>query len=345
MPYSLYEHVLGGLLGQAMGDAFAMPALLHPEATWKRYGGWLTQFHPGPDGHPAHAGLPAGRVTDDTEQAFSLAGSIIREGGVSVEGAAEAILSWYESVDGDNAPFVGPSTRKACRALKLGVDPRKTGLTGDTNGGAMRICPVGLINPGNPAGAVRDAAIACRPSHFTDVAVSAAAAVAGAVAAALQPGISLEEIIAAGRQAAVDGRAAGTPWFGASIPRRIDLALNLVRGADPADQDGLFSRIQDLYDLVGSTLAAAESVPSAFGVLCLAQGDPLLCARYGAALSGDADTVAAMACAMAGAWKGAGVFPDELIAELRRANPELDFEGVARGLTELAERSWGMAPG
>ena len=69
MPYSLYEHVLGGLLGQAMGDAFAMPALLHPEATWKCYGGWLTEFHPGSDGHPAHAGLPAGRVTDDTEQA------------------------------------------------------------------------------------------------------------------------------------------------------------------------------------------------------------------------------------------------------------------------------------
>jgi len=33
-----------------MGDAFAMPALLHPEATWKRYGGWLTEFHPGPKG-------------------------------------------------------------------------------------------------------------------------------------------------------------------------------------------------------------------------------------------------------------------------------------------------------
>jgi ADP-ribosylglycohydrolase len=345
MPYPLYKHVLGGLLGQAVGDAFAMPALLHPEATWKRYGGWLTGFHPGPDGHPAHAGLPAGRVTDDTEQAFALAASIIGEGSVTVEGAAEAILSWYESVDGDNAPFVGPSTRRACRALKQGADPWKTGLTGDTNGGAMRICPVGLIHPGDPAGAVQDAAVACRPSHFTDVAVSAAAAIAGAVAAALQPGISLEEIIAAGRRAAVDGRAAGSPWFGASIPRRIDLALNLVQGADPADQDELFRRIRDLYDLVGSTLAAAESVPSAFGILCLAQGDPLLCARYGAALSGDADTVAAMACAIAGAWKGASAFPDEMIAELRRANPGLDFEGVARALTELAECLRGAAAG
>jgi ADP-ribosylglycohydrolase len=333
------------MLGQALGDAFAMPALLDPAATWKRYGGWLTEFHSGPEGHPAHAGLPAGRVTDDTEQAFALAGSIIQDGGVTVVGAAGALLTWYESVDGDNAPFVGPSTRKACQALKQGADPHTTGLTGDTNGGAMRICPVGLINPGNPTKAIEDAADACRPSHFSDVAVSAAAAVAGAVAAALQPGISLEAVVAAGRQAAADGRAFGSPWFGASIPRRIDLALSLVRGATLADADDLFRRIMDLYDLVGSTLAASEAVPSAFGILSLAEGDPVNCARYAAALSGDADTVGAMACAIAGAWKGAVAFPPETIAKLRLVNPELDFEGVARGLTELAERRRAAVPG
>jgi ADP-ribosylglycohydrolase len=339
MPQSLYEHILGGLLGQAFGDAFAMPALLHPEDTWKHYGGWLTYFHPGPAGHPAHEGLPAAKVTDDTEQAVALAESIIRDGAVTVEGAARALIAWYEAVDGDSAPFVGPSTRKACQTLKRGVDPRKTGLTGDTNGGAMRISPVGLIHPGNPAAAVLDAAKACRPSHFTDVAVSAAAAVAGAIAEALRPGITLERILAAGRQAAVEGRSLGSPWFGASIPRKIDLALELVQGVDPSDEDGLFKRIRDLYDLVGSTLAAADAVPCAFGILALAQGDPILCARYAAALSGDADTVAAMACAIAGAWRGVGAFPQQMVDELRRANPELDFEEVARGLTELAEGS------
>jgi ADP-ribosylglycohydrolase len=345
MPHVLYEHILGGLLGQAFGDAFAMPALLHPEDTWKRYGGWITAFHPGPVGHPAHEGLPAARVTDDTEQAFALASSINRDGAVTVEGAARALLTWYEGVDGDTAPFVGPSTRRACQALKRGADPRETGLTGDTNGGAMRISPVGLIHPGDPSAAVRDAATACRPSHFTDVAVSAAAAVAGAIAEALKPENTLERILAAGRKAAEEGRSLGSPWFGASIPRKIDLALELVRDADPADADDLFRRIRDLYDLVGSTLAAADAVPGAFGILALAQGDPLLCARYAAALSGDADTVAAMACAIAGAWRGAGAFPPQMIAELRRGNPELDFEGVARGLTRLAERNLGGKPG
>jgi ADP-ribosylglycohydrolase len=340
----LYEHILGGLMGQAFGDAFAMPALLHPQATWDHYDGWITGFHPGPAGHPAHEGLPAARVTDDTEQAFALAHSIIRYCAVTVEGAAEALLSWYDSVDGDNAPFVGPSTRKACQSLKRGADPRRTGLTGDTNGGAMRICPVGLIHPGDPTAAVRDAAVACRPSHFTDVAVSAASAVAAAVAAALTPGIELGQIIAAGRRGAQEGRALGSPWFGASIARRIDLALELVRGADLQDEQEVFRRIRELYDLIGSTLAAAEAVPSAFGILSLAEGDPLLCARYAAALSGDADTVAAMACAIAGAWKGVASFPQDMVTPLRQANPELDFEVVARGLTDIAGKHPGGSP-
>jgi ADP-ribosylglycohydrolase len=343
MPHVLYDHILGGLLGQAFGDAFAMPALLHPDDTWRHYGGWLTGFHPGPEGHPAHEGLPAARVTDDTEQAFALAESIIHDRCATVEGAARALLAWYEAVDGDSAPFVGPSTRRACQALRRGANPRMTGMSGDTNGGAMRICPVGLIHPGDPAAAVRDAAVVCRPSHFTDVAVSAAAAVAGAVAAALSPGITLERVLSSGRQAAVEGRALGSPWFGASVPRKIDLALDLVRDGDASDPGAVLDCIRNLYDLVGSTLAAADAVPSAFGILALAGGDPLACARYGAALSGDADTVAAMACAVAGAWKGAGAFPEPMITELRRANPELDFEGVARRLTELAVQGLGEA--
>jgi ADP-ribosylglycohydrolase len=62
----------------------------------------------------------------------------------------------------------------------------------------------------------------------------------------------------------------------------------------------------------------------------------MLCARYAAALSGDADTVGAMSCAIAGAWHGAEAIPKELTAKLHSANPELDFVGVARGLSEIA---------
>ncbi|MCK4900652.1 MAG: ADP-ribosylglycohydrolase family protein, partial [Anaerolineales bacterium] len=89
----MYDRILGGLFGQALGDAWAMPAMLTPGDTWEKYGGWVTEFLPGPQDHPVHAGLSPGQVTDDTEQAFALAEAIIQDGGVTVEGAARAIVS------------------------------------------------------------------------------------------------------------------------------------------------------------------------------------------------------------------------------------------------------------
>lgn len=326
----MIEKVLGGLYGQALGDAWAMPALLRPEETWARYGGWLTRFHPGPDDHPVHAGLPPGRVTDDTEQAFAVAAAIIADHGVTAKGVGQAVVTWYDQVGGDSCPYVGPSTRRAVLAIKAGSDLSVTGLHGDTNGAAMRVAPVGLIHPGDVEGAARDAAISCIPTHNSDVAASGAAAVAGAIAAAMRPDATLDDIIAAGIAAAELGRTLAPVWMGASVSRRIALAVEIARSAGSERE-----RLQTIYDLVGATLAISESVPAAFGVLALAQGDPRQAAVYAAALSGDADTIGAMACAIAGAWRGASAFAPGIMATLRAANPGLDFDGVARGLAAL----------
>ncbi|HJZ46904.1 MAG TPA: ADP-ribosylglycohydrolase family protein [Roseiflexaceae bacterium] len=329
---SLYDHILGGLYGQALGDAWCMAALLTPDQTWQRYGGWIDGFYLGPSDHPVHAGLPAGRITDDTEQAFALAESIIEDRGVTVEGAARAILRWYDRIGGDTCPYVGPSTRRAVQQLKRGVDPHASGAYGDTNGAAMRVSVVGLIHPGDVAGAARDAALQATPTHNTDVAMSGAAAVAGAVAMALVTGAQLDAILNAGIEAAEIGRRLGPTYMGASIAHRIRLAISIARRADDPR-----ARLQDIYDLIGSTLAISESVPAAFGVLAMAGGDPLQTAIYAAGLAGDADTVGAMACAIAGAWRGADAFSADVCKTLREANPELDFEATARRLVDLVE--------
>lgn len=334
MNESLYQHILGGMLGEALGDAWGMPAYLAPEETWRRYGGWVDRFHPGPPDHPFHAGLPAGRVTDDTEQAFALSKAIIADEGVTVEGVARAILSWYEAIDGDNSDLVGPSTRRAMAAIRRGEPLSQTGLGGYTNGAAMRICPVGLIHPGDVEAAARDAALSCTPTHNTDVAASGAAAIAGAIAQALVPSCTLTDVIEAGIYAACEARKWAAPWMGASVHRRIALAVELAQESKPARE-----RLQDLYDIVGTTLATSESVPAAFGVLAMAEGDVIQTAIYAANLSGDADTVGAMACAIAGAWRGLDGFPEEVITTLKRINPQLDFDGVAMGLYRLTQSS------
>ena len=326
-----HSKILGCLYGQALGDAWAMPALMTPAQTWEYFGGWITDFLPGPQNHFVHAGLPAGRVTDDTQQAFALAEAIIRDGRVTVEGTARAVVAWYDRIGGDQIPYVGPSTRRAVLALKRGADARTTGAHGDTNGAAMRIAPVGLIHPGDVASATADAAISCVPTHNTDVAISGAAAVAGAIARALAPGAALDDILQAGQQAADLGRAHGNRWMGASVSRRIRMAVDIARAKHPERE-----RLQEIYDVIGTTLAIPESVPAAFGVLAMAEGDPKQAAIFAAALSGDADTIGAMACAIAGAWRGAESIPGEIVAVLRRVNPELDFDGVARGLEAVA---------
>lgn len=327
----LMDKVRGGFYGQALGDSWAMPALLNPQQTWEYYEGYIEEFLDAPEIHPVHRGLRRGQVTDDTEQAAAIAEVIIRDGGVTVQGVAQALVAWYHRIGGDASPYVGPSSRRAILAIQRGEDINEVGKHGDTNGAGMRISPVGLIHPADVDGAVADAYLSCIPTHNTDVAVSGAAAVAGAIAAALKPGSTLEEMIEAGVYAAEQGRKLGHVWIGASVPRRIRLAVDLAR-ADKSIRE----RLQDIYDLVGATLAISEAVPAAFGVLVMAQGDPERAGVLAAALSGDADTVAAMACAMAGAWKGISAFKPEHLSLMQKANPWLDFEGITAGLYALA---------
>jgi len=321
---TLLDHVCGALYGQALGDAWGMPALLTPRQTWQRFGGWIDRLVPAPDDHPVHAGLPAGRATDDTGQAFALAEAILEDGAVTVEGAARAILRWYEASGGETCPYVGPSTRRAVERLRKGIPPTEAGKFGDTNGAAMRASVVGLVFPGHPREAAHAGAIQSIPTHHTGVAMSGAASVAAAVAHALVPGATLDGIIAAAIEGAQIGLAAGPIWMGASVARRIDIAVEIAQRPVPA-----FDRILELAEVIGSTLATTEAVPAAFGILVMGQGDPRQTAMYAAALGGDADTVGAIACAISGAWRGLGAMPRECLETLRTANPELDFERIA----------------
>jgi ADP-ribosylglycohydrolase len=99
-------------------------------------------------------------------------------------------------------------------------------------------------------------------------------------------------------------------------------------------------RLQNLYELIGATLAPADSVPCAFGVLAMANGNPVETAILAAALSGDADTVGAMACAIAGAWQGGDAIPAEYMETIRQANPHYDFEELAEALYDIARLNY-----
>ena len=328
----MLNKILGCLYGQALGDAFAMPAHIHPDDTIRAFG-WLDSWQPAPDDHLVHAGLPAGRITDDSEQAFSLAQAFIAARGVTLAAAMDALLSWYERVDGDNSPYVGPSTRRGVNALKAGQDPRTTGLWGDTNGAPMRIAPVGLLHPGDIDAAVADTAIACMPTHYTQPAVSGAAAVAAAVAQAMTAD-TLDAVISAGLSGAEMGRAQGRRWMGCSVAFKIEQALAIARSE--LDEP---TRLRRLFDEVGASLNVPETVGAAFGILQMAAGDPKRTAILAANLSGDADTIGAIACAIAGAFAGMEAIPPADIAVLEADSVFAAYEvrGIAAGLHAMID--------
>lgn len=339
MTYDLRSHILGGLYGQALGDAMGMPAYFDPEQTISAYG-WIDSLLPAPDDHEVHAGLPAGRITDDSEQAFSLARAYIDAGGVTVEATIAAVLAWYERTGGDQSRYVGPSTRRAVQALKAGAEPMAAGRTGDTNGASMRVSVVGLIHAGHPMAAIEAAYTSCIATHGTNVAISGACAIAAAVAVAAHPDATVDAVIAAGLLGAELGRKRGTVWIGASVAKKIEQAVKIARTT--ANEDDALRRF---YHEVGTSLATPETVGSAFGCFALAMGNPVQAAIYGANASGDADTVAAIAAAIAGAYCGIEAIPAELVSTLE-ADPvfaSYSVRELADGIHAMASRPYGVA--
>ncbi len=316
----------GALYGLAVGDALGMPTQhLSRQEIRARWGDRLRGFEPAPPGHPIAAGLPAGSVTDDTEQAVLLARLLVQgDGAVDPRQLAQALVRWELDMAGRGSlDLLGPSTKRAVAAVLAGTPPEEAGATGDTNGAAMRIAPVGiLVDLSQSLLTLVDQVVAASSvTHNTGIALAGAAAVAAAVSAGVS-GAGIAEATALGVQAARIAAGRGHWVAGADVAARIEWATRLVAGRTRAQAAEL------IYKLVGTSLATQESVPAAFAVLTAEPADPWQACLLAASLGGDCDTIAAMAGAIAGACHGVTAFPPEAIAVI-------DAQGL--GLAGLAD--------
>lgn len=322
------QRAAGALYGLAAGDALGMPTESLPRAEIvARYGPLVDSFQPGPPDQPLAAGLPAGTVTDDTEQALLLAGLII-EGGGTVDEAefARRLIGWEAEMRARGSlSLLGPSTKRALAALLGGADVTEAGRFGTTNGAAMRITPVGVATPCDDLGVLVDRVVAAsRVTHNTGVALAGAAAVAAAVSAGVA-GASVPEATSVAVAAA--GQAAGRGhWVAAAdVAARISWATGLTAGLAPQ------AAIDAVYTLVGTSVASQESVPAVFAILAAAPDDPWLACRMAASAGGDTDSIAAMAGAVGGACHGVTAIPAPARATVREVNG-LRLDEVAAGL-------------
>jgi ADP-ribosylglycohydrolase len=331
------DRALGAFYGLAIGDALGMPTQLLSRSVVAETFGELEWFAPGPGINEISAGLPAGRVTDDTDQAVIVARTLVEGGGtIDLAVLADRLLEWERAmVASGSLDLLGPSTKRALTALAAGTAPDEVGRWGDTNGAAMRITPVGIATPAEPLDRLCDGvAEASRLTHNTGVAISGAAAVAAAVSVGLD-GADVATATHAGQEAALLGARRGARHGhieGASVTGRIPWAVELVAGR--SDDDAL-----DVIDqLVGTSVATQESVPAAFAVASLASDDPWRACRLAARLGGDSDTIAAMTGAVVGACCGLSAFPDDAVRLVRDVN-DLQLESIVDDLLALRSKA------
>ncbi len=335
-----YDRVLGSLAGACIGDAMgaATEQLTMTEIQQKWDGRIETFLDPPAQGSYA-SGRKAGQLTDDSSQLIGLMHTYLEDGGVlTAEAMARTLIAWSRT---EYFPrFAGPSTKRSIEALLAGADPRTQGATGTlpsdgtTNGAAMRVAPAGLRHPGNLDAAIHDALTSCRPSHLTSIGVAGAAAIAAAVSAAVVDGASLLTVIDAARRGAALGaqlgREHGRETTGPEVELRIELAVATVVKCGSFDE-----AVTAIARTVGTGLSMVEAVPAAIGLFLAAEGDPFLACVGGTNAGDDADTVACMAGALAGAYRGFSAVPRELYDAVVKVN-QLDLEGLARSFAGLA---------
>ena len=343
----LGHHILGGLMGAALGDAMGAATEQHQiDGIIADHGGLLDKLIPPPIDTFSHSDI-AGLVTDDCSQMFALTQTLIdTDGRLDDASWIETLIHW--SIHSPMRRQQGPTTKPLLEALAagkstdhigtVGESTRKLASMGTTNGASMRVAPAGLIHPGDVAGAVQTAWISARPTHTTQIAASGAGGIAGGVAEALVPTADVFSVVdaafAGAKLGEEIGKREGRTAPGPNVVRRMEIAVEeAIRSTSFEDA------LRRIEASVGNSVMMVESMPAAVGIFVAAKGDPLLCAVGGTNIGNDTDTVAAMAGAMAGALKGYDTIPQEMRDTLHSVNEE-DIPSLVEGLTTIAWRNW-----
>ncbi|WCB93417.1 ADP-ribosylglycohydrolase [Baekduia alba] len=318
------ERARGCLLGLALGDALGAPAEnLTPEQIAQRWGR-LDAFV---------ADDPAG--TDDTEFAAFAAGLLLEHGAALT--AADAAAAWRRDIVGQREAFRGGgfSTLEAIVNLERGLQPPHSGRHHHawSDGLAMRAAVHGVFAAGDPVLAARLAVAEGSVDHDGE-GLHGGAAVAAGVACAMVGG---------------DARAVAAAALAAIPPdswtaRALTAAVAAGVAADgPQDLTARLHAALVTHRYPWTDLAP-EAVGLAFGAFVAADGAFVDSVVGAVNLGRDADTIAAIAGALAGAVGGEDALPADWRARLGPLRGSCLRVVAGQDMTEiadaLAEASW-----
>lgn len=302
------DRARGCLLGLAAGDALGAPAENLTPAEIRRRWGRLTEIERG--------------GTDDTEYAIFAASLLTRHGhGLTPADVAAAYRA--EVIPRVTGPMKGAgfSELGTVEALRRGLEPPLTGLVhqhGWSDGLAMRAAPYGVFCPGDPAEAARLAEQDGQVSHSGE-GVLGGRAVAGAVAAAMA-GLPPDEVV----RAALSVVPADSWTSRALVRARAAVEAGTEAGTAAGtvgDASGEAALVAALHEAVVVphypwTDLAPEAVALALAAYLVGGGEVEASVTFAVSLGRDADTIGAIAGAVAGAGQGESGVPARWAARI-----------------------------
>jgi ADP-ribosylglycohydrolase len=282
----------GCMAGLAIGDALGRPVEgMSSQEIREKYGdveNFLSQ-------------TPGG--SDDTEYAILTAIALLKNGRtVTADQIADL---WREKVCYQSENFLGAgfSEMAAIANLKAGLVPPQSGIHMHSwsDGLAMRVAPIGIVGAGDFELTKKIAIADGQVSHAGE-GIHSGVAVAVAISAAMNGATAQESFLAAKKSIPEDS------WSYRSIKKVEQILL-----ANKTDD------IHELTDELVSAVAtheyhyadlAPEAASLALAAVHYGDGDFIKTVRFAVNMGRDADTIAAMAGAVAGAMVGYEAIPE-----------------------------------
>lgn len=286
-----YACLLAGLAGDAMGTPTEN---LEPDEIERRFG-WVREL--------------TGPGTDDSLMKDLLSMALVETDGYATADDWAAQITAQQALIRERRDKFFASVLHLVGKLRYGYLPRELSEGNmPSSSSAMAIAPVGIVNAGNPRAASAQAQELASLIHTGVVGFcqDGAAAVAAAVAEAMRPSASLDDVLDA-------GTAYLKPTSGALMRGLILDALSLAResGDYKVPRAAYHQRFRQMI-----ACDSRETIPATFAICLLAGGDPVQAVEMGANFGRDSDTIATMAGAICGALAGDRSLPSSWVSTI-----------------------------
>ncbi|MEV0160773.1 ADP-ribosylglycohydrolase [Nonomuraea fuscirosea] len=354
----LEDRATGCVAGAAVGDALGGATEgWTSEQIVERYGGRVEGVVPpyNEDWRNARPIAPYhkgdGHITDDTLMTHALIRVYEKTGGhLDAYSMAEHLVPelmgerrWIPELEAEALPLqrIFLAEKWIVARLHYGhADPREAGVGNIVNcGAAMYVAPVGIVNAADPDAAYAEA-VDLTGAHQSSYGREAAGVMAAAVAEAMRPGATADSVVAACLRLAKDGTRAAIEAVceAASGLGHWEGSFEALRAAvRPYDTVADTYRDQGLGARRPSRVHSIEELPLALGFLVIAKGDYRDTVLGGVNYGRDADSIASMGGAIAGALGGLDGVPKEWVEQVAAAS-RTDLVAPGRSIAAVARR-------